>query len=512
MIRPVSIVNVPALRAVSITVLLGLCLLPSPASAATCDAGAFANLPNTTIDSAQLVPSGSFVAPVGRPLAVYATLPDFCRITATLKPSADSDIKAEVWLPEVWNRRYLTVGNGGWAGTMPYSSLANSVVAGYAVAGTDTGHVGNNADFALGHFEKLVDLGYRSIHETTELAKNLIAAYYGIPSSYSYYSGCSQGGRQGLAAAQMYPQDFDGIIAGAPSWDQMRAHGARVALNVIVNKSPASMIPASKYQMINDAVLKACDASDGVNDGVIEDPQMCKFNYASLACKSGDAPNCLTKAQVDSAKAMTSPLRDPKSGRVLFEGHLMPGSELGWGTLGGPEPLGLSVSGLRNVVFQDESWDYRKMNISTDVDRAAASDNGAMYSGNPNLKPFFDRGGKLLMYHGWNDPQVNPLNSVIYYRNVLKAVGSEQAAGSIALFMIPGMNHCSGGPGTDVFDRVRTLEEWVEQGKTPTQIIALRVTEGKVDKSRPLCPYPQVAKYKGTGSTDDAANFACGKP
>ena len=468
-------------------------------------------LPNASIDSAQLVPAGGFVQAGGRGAAnTFANLPAFCRVTATLTPSSDSDIKTEIWLPATgWNGKFLAGGNGGWAGTIPYPGLASAVMAGYAGAGTDTGHTGNNADFALGHPGKLIDLAYRSIHEMTVQAKTIVNAHYGTPPKFSYYNGCSQGGRQGLAAAQKYPEDFNGVIAGAASWNQMRAHGARVALNLIVNKDADSVIPASKYRMIHEAVLNACDAVDGIKDGVIENPVMCKFDYAQLACKAGDVPNCLTSRQIESANAMTSPLRDPKTGRILFEGHLMPGSELGWATLGGPEPLGLAVSGLRNIVFQNRSWDYHKMNILSDVDRADESDNRVMYSGDPNLKPFFERGGKLLMYHGWNDQQVNPLNSVMYYGNVVNTVG-KKAANSIALFMVPGMNHCSGGPGTDSFDKLKILEEWVEQGKKPTQILASHLNNGQADKTRPLCPYPQVAKYKGSGSTNDASSFACG--
>ena len=486
-----------------------------PAQAATaCEQLASLALPNAKISSAQVVAAGAFVPPTGAGARgganVYASLPAFCRITATLTPTSDSDIKTEIWLPATaWNGKFLAVGNGGWAGAIPYAAIAAAVAAGYAGAGTDTGHTGGNADFALGHPEKLIDLAYRSIHEMTVQSKKLITAHYGTAAKSSYYNGCSQGGRQGLAAAQKYPEDFNGIIAGAASWDQMRAHGAREALNLIVNKDPDSAIPRTKYAMIHDAVLNACDALDGVKDGVLENPPMCKFDYAQLMCKAGDAADCLTKGQIESAKAMTSSLKDPKTGKILFDGHLMPGSELGWATLGGPEPLGLSTSGMRNIVFQDPKWDYHTMNISTDVDRAAKSDNGAMYTGDPNLKPFFDRGGKLLMYHGWQDPQVNPLLSVTYYENVVKTVGKNKAASSIELFMIPGMNHCQGGPGADSFDKVKVLEQWVEQGKKPAQIVASHLTNGRVDKTRPLCPYPQVAKYKGTGSTDDAANFLC---
>jgi len=489
-------------------------LQAAPAHAATaCEKLSAMTLPNATIDSAQMVAAGVFVQPDGRgATTTFASLPAFCRVTATLTPSSDSDIKTEIWLPATgWNGKFQAVGNGGWAGTIPYTSMAAALKQGYATAGTDTGHVGNNADFAVGHPEKLIDLAYRSIHEMTVQAKTILNAHYGIPAKLSYYTGCSQGGRQGLAAAQNYPEDFDGIIAGAASWNQMRAHGARVALNVIVNKDADRVIPPTKYPIIHEAVLNACDALDGLKDGVIENPPICKFDYAELACKAGEGSHCLSSGQVESARAMTSPLKDPKTGRTLFEGHLMVGSELGWATLGGPQPLALSTNGMRNVVFADQNWDYRKMDLSTDVDRAAASDNGVMYSGDPNLKPFFDHGGKLLMYHGWNDPQVNPLNSVIYYENVLNAVGKNKAENSIALFMVPGMNHCSGGPGTDNFDRMKVIEDWVEQDQKPAQIIAWHVTNGQVDKMRPLCPYPQVAKYRGSGSTNDAANFACEK-
>jgi feruloyl esterase len=485
-----------------------------PADAATsCEKLVSLALPDAKIDSAQMVAAGAFVPPAGlgaRGGNPYANLPAFCRVTATLTPSIDSDIKTEIWLPASgWNGKYQAVGNGGWAGTISYTALAAAVAAGYAGASTDTGHVGNNADFALGHPEKLIDLAYRSIHEMTVQSKTIINEHYGTPAKYSYYNGCSQGGRQGLAAAQKYPEDFNGIIAGAASWNQMRAHGAREALNLVVNKDQDSVIPRSKYQMIHEAVLNACDALDGVKDGVIENPMQCNFDYAKLLCKAGDAADCLTKGQVESAKAMISPLKDPKNGKVLFDGHLMPGSELGWATLGGLEPLGLSTSGMKNVVFKDPKWDYHTMNIATDVDRAARSDNGEMYSGDPNLKPFFDHGGKLLMYHGWSDPQVNPLLSVTYYKNVVDRVGKDKASNSIELFMMPGVNHCSGGPGTDTFEKVKVLEQWVEQGKKPSQIVASHLTAGKVDKTRPLCPFPQVAKYKGAGDTNDATNFVC---
>jgi feruloyl esterase len=485
-------------------------LLPVTASAATsCEALTNSAFPNANIDSAALVAAGSFG--LGEPVPPrFAKLPAFCRVTATLRPTSDSDIKTEIWMPASgWNGKFQVVGNGGWAGAIPYGSLADALVAGYATAGTDTGHLGGTADFALGHPEKVIDLAYRSIHEMTVHAKKVIDVYYGLSAKLSYYNGCSQGGRQGLAEAQRYPEDFDGIIAGAPAWDQMRMHAQRTALNLIVNKDAESVIPPAKYSMIHRAVLNACDALDGVKDEVIENPGMCKFDYAELACKNGDRPDCLTSGQIESAKAMTSSLRDPKTGEVIYEGHLMPGSELSWATLGGPQPLSLAISGMQNIVFQDRDWDYHSLDISTDLDRAAKSDNGAFATDDPNLNPFFDHGGKLLMYHGWSDPQVNPLNGVIYYNNVLNAVGKDKAENSIELFMVPGMNHCGGGPGTDSFDKMKVLEQWVEEGKKPAQIIAAHVSGGKADKTRPLCPFPQVAKYNGVGDPNDAANFSC---
>jgi feruloyl esterase len=487
-------------------------------AAPSCESVKALTLPDTTITLAQAVDPGAFTPPVPAdgaavpPAAAQAIreLPAFCRVTATLKPTSDSDIKIEVWLPvSGWNGKLQSVGNGGWAGVIGYPALAAALAHGYAAAATDTGHVGNSADFALGHPEKLIDFGYRSIHEMTVQAKAIVQAYYGTGPRLSYFNGCSTGGRQAITEAQRYPADFNGIVAGASAWNAMRMHAARTVVNLMVNKEADHVIPPSKYPMIHSAVLDACDALDGAKDGVIENPTRCHFDYAILACKGGDGTDCLTKGQVASAKVMTSPLKDPKTGRVLYEGHLWPGSELGWATLGGPAGYGNATTALKNIAFKDPRWDYRTFDVSTEMERASQSDNGVLYSGDPNLKPFFDRGGKLLMYQGWADPQVTPQASVIYYSSVVKMVGNDKAANSIALFMVPGMNHCQGGIGTDTFDKVGTLEQWVEQGKIPTTILASHLTNGHVDRTRPLCPYPQVAEYKGTGSTDDAGNFIC---
>jgi feruloyl esterase len=492
--------------------LLAAYVTGSAFAATPCETLTTLNLANAKITAAVTVAPGAFVAPGGgaRGGNSYANLPAFCRVAATLTPTGDSDIKMELWLPvSGWNGKFQAVGNTGWAGTIPYSAIGAALGTGYAASGTDTGHTGSNAEFALGHPEKVIDFGYRSIHEMTVQSKIILSAFYGSPAKYSYYNGCSQGGRQGLAEAQRYPEDFNGIIAGASAIDQMRTHGARMVLSLQVNKNPDSVIPRTKYAMINTAVLNACDALDGVKDDVIENPEKCKFDYAKLTCKAGDAADCLTKGQVESAKVMTSPLKDPKTGKTLSFGHLMPGSELGWATLGGPQPLGLSVSGMQNIVFQDRNWDAAKMDVSADVERAAQAGGDALATRDPNLKPFFERGGKLLMYHGWSDPQVTPLNSVDYYENAVKVVGKRLASTSIRLFMMPGVNHCSGGPGTDTFDKVKVMEEWVEQGKAPSRIVASHSTAGEVDKTQPLCAYDQTAKFNGSGDPNDAANFTC---
>ncbi len=486
-------------------------------AAAACEDLVRLQRPATTVTAAQAVAAGAFTPPAaggrgrGGPAAqIYPRLPAFCRVAVTLTPSSDSDIKVEVWLPmSGWNGKFQAVGNGGMAGTIPYAAMAAALNAGYATGGTDTGHVGNNADFVPGHPEKLVDFAYRAIHEMTVASKAVIQAHYGGPPKRSYFNGCSQGGRQGITSAQRYPEDFDGIIAGASAWNSMRMHGARLAVNRIMNRTPASGIPASKYPAIHDAVLLACDARDGVKDGVIENPTACRFDYASLACKGEDTSACLTPPQVESAKQMVSALRQPTTGAVLFEGHLWPGAELEWDTIGGPQPLQNAITAIKNIAYAgDPGWNGGTFNVATDVERVAAADNGLLRSDNANLKPFFDRGGKLIMWHGWADGQVTPQNSTTYFNNVLKTVG-RQAEDSIALFMLPGVYHCQGGPGPDTFDRMAALEQWVEQGRKPTRIIASKVEDGKVVRTRPLCPFGQVAKWNGSGSTDDAANFAC---
>ena len=485
----------------------------APADAAACDALGQLNIAHGTITVAESVAAGAFRPPASNARAAnaYGDVPAFCRVAATLTPSADSDIRIEAWLPLTgWNRKLQAVGNGGLGGSIPYAALAAALRAGYAAVGTDTGHAGGNADFVPGHPEKLIDFAYRSIHEMTAAAKVVVQAHYAAPAARSYFNGCSTGGRQALVAAERYPADYDGIIAGDASWDQMRLYAARVALNTFVNREPAAVIPPAKYAMIHEAVLNACDMNDGVKDGVIEDPSHCSFDVAALACADADRADCLTKPQVESARMMMSPIADPRSGAVLHPGRYYPGSELGWGGVGGPNPSGESLEAMRKIVF-NSSWDYHTIKVPDDVERAVKADNGLLYGGEANLSSFFARGGKLLMYHGWADPLVTPDASLIMYKRIADTSG-QAAANSLALFMVPGMNHCQGGPGTDVFDKAAALDEWVESGRKPASIVAAHVSAGLVDRTRPLCAYPETAHYVGAGSTDEAKNFRCQAP
>jgi feruloyl esterase len=489
----------------------GLCADEARA-AMRCEELAKLSLPDTTVTLAQTVAAGAFAEPGQMTMAEqrgFARLPAFCRVALTSRPARDSDIRIEVWLPTAsWNGRLQAVGEGGLAGFVPFSLMAPALAQGYVVTGTDTGHLGGTAGFMPRYPDKLVDFAYRSTHQMAVAAKAVATAFYGKPPAWSYYNACSGGGRHALTSAQRYPDDFQGIVAGAASWDQARLDAARIGINLTVNRTPESRIPASKYSMIHRAVLQACDAQDGVADGVLEDPRQCTFDYATLACRGPDGPACLTASQVESARVLTSPFKDPATGRTLLESHLWPGNEPQWGVLGGSEPLTNSLQRVRNFHLKEPGYEFRLATIAADIERAVRMDNGLLASNDFNLKPFFDRGGKLLMWHGWSDPQVPAQHSVLFYSSVLKTVGPA-AERSIALFMLPGVTHCGGGSGPDEFDKMAPITEWVEHGRMPVRIVAARVTGRTVDRTRPLCPFGQVARYSGKGSTDEAANFSC---
>lgn len=512
-------------QSLALSLLVVLFTVPE-SHAATCESLQALSLPNTTITLAQSVAAGAFLSPdAGRqgapPTADFKQLPAFCRVTATLRPSTDSDIKIEVWLPLAnWNGKFQGVGNGGLAGFIIYMSgrggiergLAEALKRGYATASTDTGHTGGTAASFLGRPEKLVDFAYRAVHEMTVTAKAIVHAFYDARPKLSYWNSCSGGGRQGLVEAQRFPEDYDGIIAGAPMISQTRqvtwsTHVAHAAL-----KEPQYTIPSSKYPMIHRAVMSACDAVDGLKDGLIDDPRSCRFDFKTIECKGRDSASCLTTAQVETAETLTNPLRHPKTGETIYPG-LAWGTELGWALrIGGPTPQFLGPEYFKYVFYKDPNWDWRTFDFENAVAIADRADYRMLNATDPDLKRFQQRGGKLLLYHGWSDANFSAQFTIDYYESMRAVVGSERIGEWARLFLAPGMGHCGGGEGPNVFDPMTALEQWVEHGQPPGPIIASHSTEGKVDRTRPLCPYPQVPTYRGSGSIDEAENFTCQVP
>jgi len=503
---------------------IGLVALRADAAfAASCEDLRMLSLPNVTITRATSVAAGPFQAP-GTPAPPPIVLPAHCRVAAVLTPSTDSHIEIEIWMPaENWNGKFEAVGNGGWAGVITYGngapqaiprSLAFALTQGYATASTDTGHVndGSQGRFAVGHPEKLTDFAYRAVHEMTVASKAIIAAFYGSAARLSYWNGCSTGGRQALMEAQRYPADYDGIVAGAPAnfWTHLMA--SPVAAAQATHQGEPGNMPMDTLRIVHDAVMRACDARDGVHDGLLEDPTRCSFDVKQLACKGADTSACLTPAQVHAAQRMYSGVRNSRTGEQLYPGMTF-GSELGWDPVNGLQPLPIADSYFKDVLYHDSGWTYRRFNVDADVAKADATHAALLNATDPDLRPFFARGGKLIQYHGWNDQQISPFNSINYYKSVeAKLGGHEEVSKSYRLFMAPGMMHCGGGDGPNQFDPMRALERWREQNIAPNDIVAAHATNGVVDTTRPLCPYPQVAVHSGHGSTNDAANFSCKAP
>jgi Tannase and feruloyl esterase len=489
--------------------------LAGQAAGRSCESLMALELPNTAITLAEAVPAGGFTrGATGRSNAEQAVrngVP-FCRVAATLKPSPDSDIKIEVWLPASgWNGKFQAVGNGGWAGIISYPAMNEALARGYATSSTDTGHTGDGGSFVLGHPEKFVDYAWRSEHEMTVRAKAIIEAFYGAQPRRAYWNGCSTGGRQGLIEAQRFPADYDGIIAGASANPRSALNASSLAVYQSVRRDPAATIPPAKYPLIHAAVLDACDALDGVKDRVLEDPTRCRFDPRVLACKGDETPTCLTPPQINAVTTILSAVKT-RAGVEVFPAR-EPGSELGWGFFNVAEAPPLIADTFRYLVYKDSNWDWRTFDLDRDLAKAAGSSEITQADAKADLRAFAERGGKLLMYHGWSDPLVAPRSSVNYYRSVRTTMGgSAQSGGWIRLFMVPGMGHCRGGDGPNSFDVVRALEQWVENGTAPERIIVSRVIDGQVDRTRPLCPYPQAAVYTGTGSTDEASNFVCKAP
>jgi Tannase and feruloyl esterase len=525
------------MRTLAIRILLTISVILAAAvlgRAADCASLSSTPLPNTTITIAQSIAAGRFVPPYGRPID---KLPAFCRLAGVIRPSGDSNIQFEVWLPASgWNGKFLSVGNGGFAGSINYFALADDLKRGYAAAATDTGHEGDaeDASWAYKHPERIVDFGYRALHATAENAKALIQAFYSNQARHSYFDSCSDGGREGLMEAQRFPSDFDGILAGAPAnfWTHLLA-GAMEMIQSMYGKDPAGYIPSTKLPAIQAAALAACDAQDGVKDGIISDPARCRFDTSVLLCKGQDSRACLTSPQLGSLNTLYEGAHDSR-GKQIFPGF-MPGAEDGpqgwapWILGSGPGKASGPVYAenyFRYMVFQDPAWNL----LSADLDTAAAAADektaAILNATDADLGSFKARGGKLILYHGWNDPAISPLNTINYYKSVVAKMGADNTASFVRLYMVPGMQHCIPGPGPNWFGQTGhptakgkpygvfdALEEWVDKGIVPRDIIATKYVDDDptkgVQMTRPLCPYPQIAKYKGTGDTNDAANFTC---
>src|SRR5439155_24033135 len=405
-------------------------------------------------------------------------------------------------------------------GAIGYTALATALRRGYAAASTDTGHTGDDMKFGQGHPEKIVDWAYRSIHVMTENAKLIVRNHTGRFAEHAYFVGCSSGGHQALSEAQRFPDDYDGIVAGDPANNRIRqTFGFLHSWIVTHSRDGAPIIPADKLSLLTKASVEACDGTDGVKDGVIDDPRRCTFDPGKLLCRGPNGGNedasCLTGAQVDAARKMYEGAKSPRTGEQIYAGWAR-GSE-GFGdsaiqswrqyVMDPQEPM--RVAFFRYFLFHDPNWDYRS--IDWDRDLAYAEQKlPFMAAVDRDLSPFKKRGGRLLMYTGWADPVVPPQDTVAYYEAVARAMGGlEKARDFYRFFLAPGMGHCSGGPGPNQFDMLSALEQWVEKGVAPDRIVATHSTNGKIDRTRPLCMYPQVARWKGSGSTDDAVNFAC---
>jgi feruloyl esterase len=484
-----------------------LVLLAAIAQQPACEALKSVSLPNTKITTAELVAAGPQQGARGQ---TGAPLPAHCRVAATLTPSSDSHIEMELWMPaENWNGKFLAVGNGGFAGSIDRNDMAAGLRKGYASASNDTGHQGGGgAAFAVGHPEKVVDFGYRSMHEMAVQSKALIQAYYKRGPQLSYFQGCSTGGRQGMMEAQRYPEDFDAIIAGAPVYNMVHLSTSQMTLFVEMLKEPARILPPAKIKLFADAVLSACDAKDGVKDSIVSDPQMCKFDPATLLCKAGDAADCLTAAQVDNANRAAYGTVKTKTGALVYPGR-SPGFESALRMPAPGAPINPLYSDMnRYIGRQNANWDF--MTFDLDADLALAIKNGSVIEANdPDLAKFKARDGKLLLWHGWADPGPAPENTVSYHDAVVKKLGGARQDDWMRLFLMPGVAHCGGGVGPDQADFLGAMERWKESGVAPNEIVASR-RAGQPEMTRPICPYPQVAKYSGTASTNDAKNFVCG--
>jgi feruloyl esterase len=522
----------------------------TPQTAAACEGLASLALPDTTITLAQVVAAGAFTPPTapgapggggssqfagtlgpvpdvpgrvsaaaaglglgyngGLGIPPFSSLPAFCRVAATLTPSPSSDIRMEMWMPITgWNGSFRGTSPNGLGGVINYNAMGVGLTDGFAIAGTDTGHQGGDIAW-MQVPDKVTDFAGRAMHETTVVGKALTAAYYGNAPRRSYMIECGGGSAAALHEVQKYPADYDGVVVGGHAAHLTRQIFGQVWLWLATHPEGVPVLPAAKLQVVHDAVLARCDLLDGVKDGLLEDPTRCAFDPGDIQCRAGDGPDCLTAPQVDAVRQVYAGPTNPRTNEQVWSG-LYPGSELDWIFFSdAPSPIGIVTSTLR-MILGDPDWDPRTSPVDFDrhVALADRSDIARVSASNPDISAYVRNGGKLILSGGWNNALV-PAGAVLdYYNRVEAAIGTDDARRAVRLYMVPGMIECNGGPGTDTFDLLDVMRRWVEQGEVPADVPASRVERGTVVRTRPLCPYPQVATYRGRGSTDDARNFVC---
>src|SRR5437667_2297976 len=494
--------------------MIGSALLLLAVAAAPCDSLATLRFSDAVITAATIVPegpppargsgrAGTGGATPARGGAPPANIPAHCRVQVTLKPTSDSLINMELWLPlQNWNGKLLGAGNGGFAGSIQgrTNEMPDALRRGYATAGTDTGHQEPGDDWAIGHPEKMIDFAYRSTHEMTLKAKAIVKAFYERPAQYSYFKGCSTGGRMALREAQRYPDDYDGIIAGALANRHIHMWTAGVARSVELSRHPEGNLTADKAAVVNRLITNTCDV---LKEGFLNDPRQCTVDFSKLLCAAGkNDDSCLTAAQLRTVNTFYGGVKNA-TGELIFSGQAL-GNPIP-ALPGTNRPPG-SVFDIVRIAFNDRNLDWQKFDLDWDmpiIDKAV----GYVDAVNPDLGAFKKRGGKLLLTHGWADTGITPENTIWYYDAVLSQMGTSQSDW-MRLFMAPGMGHCGGGPGVNTFDSIGTLESWVEKGVAPDRMLG----RGVDGFARPLCPYPQYAEYKGTGDLKNAASWACKAP
>ena len=501
--------------------IVGLWLAAFSPPGAAQDASGCAALSTTQMDRVQIlaaedIPAGEFTTPAqaSAPATTY-TVPAFCRITAIIGAQAQT----EVWLPrDNWTGRFMGLGNGGLVGSVMYANMVGILSAGMAVVSSDLGHqsTGDDASWALGRPDLLEDFGFRITHEMSVLGQALTAAYYGRPADFRYFAGTSAGGRQALMEAQRYPDDYDGIVVGTPAnnMSKLFANALRISQKLL-DPELQGYLTVGQTRLLNRAVLHACDALDGLEDGLIEDPKRCHYDPIQLLCKPPmrEGYGCLTQAQVASARSFYEPLRDAE-GAVILPG-LERGSEFEWPVSYVPvEPytgfmFTMSNSAYRNMVYGDPEWDFQSFDPAVDVPYADAQIAATLDAVSPDLDGFRAHGGKLLMWHGWADSLIPPQGSLDYRQSLAARYGESEVRAFTQFYFIPGVGHGS-GTGPKYFDTLAPIIAWVEQGQVPGPLLGYHVTpKGKIDYTRPICPWPEVAQYQGRGSIRLARNYDC---